>query len=66
MNHIADLVGRILARPVEKRHVPPRPGDIRDSWADITAAREVLGWEPRIGLEGGLRLTVEQLVERAG
>ena len=38
------------------------PGDIRDSWADVTAAREVLGWEPRVGLEEGLRRTVEALV----
>ena len=41
---------------------PPRVGDIRDSWADISAAREVLGWEPTVGLEEGLRLTVEALV----
>ena len=41
---------------------PPRTGDIRDSWADIGAARETLGYEPRIDLEEGLRLTVEYLL----
>ena len=30
------------------------PGDIRDSWADVTAAREVLGYEPTVDLEEGL------------
>jgi nucleoside-diphosphate-sugar epimerase len=40
-------------------HADPRPGDIRDSWSDITAAREVLGFEPEETFEGGLRRTVE-------
>ena len=61
VNHVADLIGGILERPVERRHLPPRAGDIRDSWADISAARKVLGWEPSVSLEEGLRLTVKSL-----
>ena len=52
----------ILGKPVEKQFEPPRPGDIRDSWADMTAAREVLGYEPTVSLEEGLRRTVEALL----
>ena len=59
VNAVADAIGRILGRPVERRSAPPRTGDIRDSWADYAAAREVLGYEPRVGLEEGLRLTIE-------
>ena len=59
VNAVADAIGRILGRPVERRSAPPRAGDIRDSWADYAAAREVLGYEPRVGLEEGLRLTIE-------
>jgi len=59
---LADLIGRILGGPAAKEYLPARPGDVRDSWADVRAARELLGWEPRIGLEEGLRLTVESLV----
>ena len=62
VNRVADLIGELLGKPVERRHLPPRAGDIRDSWADISAAREVLGWEPKVSLEEGLRLTADSLV----
>jgi UDP-glucose 4-epimerase len=62
VNEVADLIGGILERPVERTYGPSRAGDIRDSWADITAAREVLGWEPTVALEEGLRRTVDALV----
>ena len=61
VNHVADTIGVILGKPVEKRFEPPRPGDIRDSWADITAAREMLGYEPHVDLEAGLELTAEAI-----
>jgi len=62
VNNVAETIGRILDRPVEKEFAPSRAGDIRDSWADIGRARESFGWEPSIGLEDGLRLTVDTLV----
>jgi UDP-glucose 4-epimerase len=61
VNTLADLIGTILGRPVEKRHLPPRAGDIRNSWADLSKAERVLGYRPQIGLEEGLRRTVEFL-----
>jgi UDP-N-acetylglucosamine/UDP-N-acetyl-alpha-D-glucosaminouronate 4-epimerase len=62
VNRVADTIGEILGRPVEKIFAPPRPGDIRDSWADLSAARETLGYEPSISLDEGLRLTVGALL----
>jgi len=48
-------------------HDPPREGDVRDSLASLERSRELLGYEPRVGLEEGIRLTVAHLEkERAG
>jgi nucleoside-diphosphate-sugar epimerase len=44
---------------VEAEYREPRVGDVRHSLADITRARELLGYEPRVGLEEGLRLTLD-------
>jgi nucleoside-diphosphate-sugar epimerase len=40
-------------------YLPPRKGDVRDSLADISQARALLGYEPKIGLKEGLRLTID-------
>ena len=61
VNAVADAIGRILGKPVERSFAPPRPGEIRDSWVDVTAAKETLGYEPTVDLEEGLRRTIEHL-----
>jgi UDP-glucose 4-epimerase len=45
----------------EVRHGPPKPGEQRRSALDITLARRLLGWTPRVVLEEGLRRTMECL-----
>jgi nucleoside-diphosphate-sugar epimerase len=44
---------------IEPQFTPPRPGDIRHTLADISKARKLLGYEPKIDFEEGLRRTVE-------
>ena len=62
VNEVADTIGRILGKPVERRFAPPRAGDIRDSWADLSVARDLLGYEPGVQLDEGLRLTADALL----
>ena len=64
VNELAETIGSLLGRSVERDEQPERPGDVRDSWADVTRARELLGWEPRVGLEEGLRLAAEFFLQR--
>lgn len=48
------------------RHVDPRPGDVRHSQADVTLARELLGFEAAVTVEEGLRRTVDWQRTAAG
>ena len=61
VNRIADTIGEILGKPVERRHLPSRAGDIRNSWADLSKSERVLGYVPRVDLAEGLRATVASL-----
>lgn len=63
VDELADTIGEVLGRPVEKEYLPTRAGDVRDSWADLGEARRLLGYEPRVGLAEGLRLTAEALLD---
>jgi nucleoside-diphosphate-sugar epimerase len=44
---------------VRADYAPPRTGDVRDSLADLTLARSLLGYTPHVGLEAGLRSTID-------
>ena len=65
VNALADTIGEVLGKPVEREYLDPRTGDVRDSWADVAAAQRILGWEARIDLDQGLRLTAEAFLARA-
>lgn len=57
-----DLLGQlreIIGIEREANYLDPRPGDVMHSLADISQARELLGFEPMIGFNDGLRRTVE-------
>lgn len=58
------LISKVAGVELRPEFREPRPGDIRRSCADISRARESLGWEPRVSLEDGLRLTYSYMRER--
>ena len=63
VNALAETISAILGKDVDKRYAPERPGDIRDSWADIAEAKRAsIAFEPHVGLEEGLRRTIEYLL----
>ena len=57
LNQVIHLLAKISGQPIEAVYDPPRNGDIRDSQADISLARRVLGYEPKVQFEEGLRRT---------
>jgi UDP-glucose 4-epimerase len=61
LNELCVEIGRVMGQEVAVDHVAPRAGDIRHSLADISAARELLGYEPRVRWEEGLPPTIAYL-----
>jgi nucleoside-diphosphate-sugar epimerase len=59
INQLWRAIREALGSDVEAVHGPPRPGDVKDSLADLTHLRERTGFEVRVGLEEGIRKTVE-------
>jgi UDP-glucose 4-epimerase len=64
VNELAETIGRLLSRPVEREFEPEREADVRASWADVEQARRLLAYEPRVALEDGLRRTADFLLGR--
>jgi len=59
LNEVLKLLEKITGAKISAKYDPPRSGDILHSQADISLARKVLGYEPRVGFEEGLRRTWE-------
>ncbi len=59
LNQVINLLAKITAREIRPAYEPARVGDIRDSQAEISLARKVLGYEPKVLFEEGLRRTWE-------
>jgi UDP-glucose 4-epimerase len=56
---LLELLAKLLGKEIKPVFLPPRAGDVRESLADITLARKVLGYEPEVGLDEGIRRTID-------
>jgi len=59
VNQVIAAINRALGTSVKPHYVARRPGDVMHSCADITLAGKLLGFEPRVSFEEGLRRTIE-------
>jgi nucleoside-diphosphate-sugar epimerase len=66
LRQLLQAIARLLGVPARAERRPPRKGDVRHSLADISAARRLLGYRPRVDFETGLRRTVEWYREASG
>jgi UDP-glucose 4-epimerase len=62
---LLEAIGDAAGRRVEPAFAPRRPGDIVHSQADITLAREQLGYAPVVSFEEGIRRTVAWYAKKA-
>ena len=56
---LIDELNRLLGTNVAPVHEAPRVGDVRDSLADITLARTLLGYETQVDFQEGLERSIE-------
>jgi UDP-glucose 4-epimerase len=56
---LLELLAKLLGKEITPVFLPPRVGAVRESLADISQARKVLGYEPIVGLEEGIRQTID-------
>lgn len=64
LNQLLSIIGDIVGKKPNPEYKPGRPGDVRDSLADIGAAKRVLGYEPTVLVREGLMKTVELFKKR--
>ncbi len=56
---LIDAINNALGTTTEPIFEDARPGDVRESLADITLARQLLGYEPKVGLTEGLQRSID-------
>jgi nucleoside-diphosphate-sugar epimerase len=61
INELVKTINQVLGTSIDPVHGPERAGDIKHSLADISKARTILGYDPKISLVEGVRRTVESM-----
>jgi UDP-glucose 4-epimerase len=64
LNELVGTLRELLDLDIEPDYAPPRPGDVPESLADVSLARELIGYEPSIPFEEGLQRTIDWIVEQ--
>jgi nucleoside-diphosphate-sugar epimerase len=61
VNEVLRIVGELTGVSPDPVFEPPREGDVRRTEADVSLARELLGYDPAVDMRRGLQRTVEHL-----
>lgn len=66
IRRLIELIEELLGKEAQIDQQPPHPADVRATWASIDKARGLLGWEPSVPLEEGLKRTVDWYLTNRG
>jgi UDP-glucose 4-epimerase len=59
VNEIIDMINNLLGKNVKPEYTAPRPGDVKHSLADVTAAQNLIDYKPKVSFNDGLRLAID-------
>lgn len=59
LDEMIEILAGALGVTPEIQHLPPQPGDVERTWADVSRARRLLGYDPRTPFEEGIESFVE-------
>jgi len=59
INALIRLIEEVIGQKAIVQHGPPDLADMRSNWADVSKARELLGWQPQVDMREGVRRLVE-------
>jgi nucleoside-diphosphate-sugar epimerase len=63
VNKLWEIIRSITGTDIEPVYAEPRKGDVKRSFANVSGAGELMGWQSRTDLESGLRKTVDWIKE---
>ena len=59
LSYMISLLEKEIGKQSEKELLPIQPGDVLHTYANISKAKELLGWEPVVGIEEGIKMFVD-------
>lgn len=59
LNYFIESIEKLLGKKAEKKLLPLQPGDVPDTWADISKAQKLLNYHPKVSFEEGLKKTID-------
>ena len=66
LSHLVEKIEALVGRQAIIEKKPTQPGDVDRTFADITKARRLLGFEPKVSIDDGLRLFVDWYMKKRG
>ena len=59
VNEIIAMINKTVGKDIKPNYTDPRPGDIKHSLADISLARKLIGFKPKVSFKEGLQLAID-------
>lgn len=63
VNKVVHTIRELLGKDIQPEYLPPRKGDIKHSLADVSRAKELIGYEPLVTFDDGVRRAIDWYVE---